>query len=167
MPPIRDSSKVPMKQTRHAARPDASPGRRAFVLASLAAGAAGLTSSVAVAAQSDGTAQTAARLVTEFCAAVSKLDPAAMRPFLANDVAYRMTETAAPIIGAEGVLDAYRKLNATSITFEVLETFTAGPLVINRRIDRFVSPRPFTWQGVGVFFVKDGKIKEWSDYTIR
>ena len=89
-----------------------------------------------------------------------------MRPFLADDIVYRMTETAAPIVGVEGVLDAYRKLNATSITFEVLEAFTAGPLVINRRVDRFVSPRPFTWRGVGVFFVKDGKIKEWSDYTI-
>ena len=29
-----------------------------------------------------------------------------------------------------------------------------------------VAPRS-TWEGVGVFFVKDGKIKEWSDYTIR
>jgi limonene-1,2-epoxide hydrolase len=23
------------------------------------------------------------------------------------------------------------------------------------------------WEGVGVFCVKDGRIKEWSDYTIR
>ena len=153
-----------MKQARDAHKE--SPDRRAFVRVALAAGAAGLTG-VAVAAQSDGSAQLAARLVTEFCAAVSKLDPAAMRPFLADDIVYRMTETVAPIVGVEGVLEAYRKLNATSITFEVLETFTAGPLVINRRVDRFVSPRPFTWQGVGVFFVKDGRIKEWSDYTIR
>ena len=79
--------------------------------------------------------------------------------------AARLRTTAVPIVGAEGVRDTYRKLNATSITFEVLEAFTAGPLV-NRRVDRFVSARPFTWRGVGVFFVKDGKIKEWSDYTI-
>ena len=26
---------------------------------------------------------------------------------------------------------------------------------------------PLTWEVVGVFFVKDGKIKEWSDYTMR
>jgi limonene-1,2-epoxide hydrolase len=90
-----------------------------------------------------------------------------MRPFLADDVVYRMTESTPPIVGVEAVLDTYRKLNATSIEFKVLETFTAGPIVINRRIDRFVSPRSFTWQGVGVFFVKDGKIKEWSDYTIE
>jgi limonene-1,2-epoxide hydrolase len=27
--------------------------------------------------------------------------------------------------------------------------------------------QPMTWEGVGVFFVKDGKIKEWQDYTIK
>ena len=105
--------------------------------------------------------------MTDFCAAVSKLDPAVMRPFLADDVVYRTTETAPPIIGAETVLETYRKLNATSIEFRVLETLAARPIVINRRVDRFVSPRSFTWTGVGVFFVKDGRIKEWSDYTIR
>lgn len=25
---------------------------------------------------------------------------------------------------------------------------------------------PVTWEGVGVFLVQDGKIKEWFDYTI-
>jgi limonene-1,2-epoxide hydrolase len=39
---------------------------------------------------------------------------------------------------------------------------------MNHRIDSFVSKtRPVTWEGVGVFFVQNGKIKEWSDYTIR
>src|SRR5678815_5727375 len=142
-------------------------GRRAFLLASLAAGATSVVPSFAEAAQAGISKDTAVRIVTDFCAAVSKLDPAAMRPFFADDVVYRMTETTAPIVGVDAVLETYRKLNATSIEFKVLETLTAGPIVINRRIDRFVSARPFTWEGVGVFFVKDGKIKEWSDYTIR
>jgi limonene-1,2-epoxide hydrolase len=30
-----------------------------------------------------------------------------------------------------------------------------------------MASRPLTWEGVGVFYVKDGKIKEWSDYTIK
>ena len=141
-------------------------GRRVFLAAALAAGVANLVPGTADGAQSGDTAA-AVRVVSEFCAVVSKLDPAAMRPFLADDVVYRTTETTPPITGVEGVLDAYRKLNATSIEFKVLETFSAGPIVINRRVDRFVSARPFTWQGVGVFFVKDGKIKEWTDYTIR
>ena len=139
--------------------------RRAFLLTALA-GAAGLMAEAARGAQAGDTA-TAVRLVTEFCASVSKLDPAAMRPFLADEVVYRMTETTPPITGIDAVLEAYRKLNATSIEFRVQETLSSGPIVINRRIDRFVGPRSFTWEGVGVFFVKDGKIREWSDYTIR
>src|SRR5512138_1750788 len=91
--------------------------RRAFLLATLAAGATSLVPRVASAAQSGSADQTAVRLVTDFCAAVSKLDPAAMRPFFADDVVYRTTETAPPIVGVEKVLEAYTKLNATSIEF--------------------------------------------------
>ena len=140
-------------------------GRREFLLAALAVGATNIVPAIADAVQSDD--RNNVQIVTDFCAAVSKLDPVVMRPFLADDVVYRTTETAPPIIGAETVLETYRKLNATSIEFRVLETLAAGPIVINRRVDRFVSPRSFTWTGVGVFFVKDGRIKEWSDYTIR
>jgi limonene-1,2-epoxide hydrolase len=156
-----------MERAQEVALNPESAGRRAFLLASLAAGATSLVPSVAAAAQAGEAAGTAVRIVTEFCAAVSKLGSAAMRPFFAEDVVYRMTETTPPIVGVENVLETYTKLNATSIEFKVLETLTAGPIVINRRVDRFVSARPFTWEGVGVFFVKDGKIKEWSDYTIR
>jgi limonene-1,2-epoxide hydrolase len=142
-------------------------GRRAFLFASLAAAATSVVPSAAGAAQAGDTNESAVRIVTDFCAAVSKLDPAAMRPFFANDIVYRVTETTPPVVGVEKVLETYTKLNATSIEFKVLETLALGPIVINRRIDRFVSPRSFTWEGVGVFFVKDGKIKEWSDYTTR
>jgi limonene-1,2-epoxide hydrolase len=90
-----------------------------------------------------------------------------MRPFFADDIVYRMTETRPPITGVEAVLSTYQKLEAKRIEFQVLETFASGPIVINHRIDRFVAPRSFTWEGVGVFFVQDGKIKEWFDYTIR
>ena len=53
------------------------------------------------------------------------------------------------------------------LDFKILETFASGPIVINRRVDRFALKQPLTVEVVGVFFVKDGKIKEWSDYTIR
>ncbi len=142
-------------------------GRRAFLLASLAAGATSIVPSFADAAQASNANEAAVRIVTEFCAAVSKLDPAAMRPFFTDDIVYRMTETTPPVVGVEKVLETYTKLNATSIEFKVLETLALGAIVINRRVDRFVAPRSFTWEGVGVFFVKDGKIKEWSDYTTR
>ena len=141
--------------------------RRACLLASLAAGATSVVPAFADAAQAGDANEAAVRLVTDFCAAVSKLDPAAMRPYFADDIVYRVTETTPPVVGMEKVLETYTKLNATSIEFKVLETLSLGPIVINRRVDRFVAPRSFTWEGVGVFFVKDGKIKEWSDYTIR
>ena len=39
-------------------------------------------------------------------------------------------------------------------------------MVINERIDRFSGGPLKAWHGVGVFFVKDGKIVEWYDYAI-
>ena len=61
------------------------------------------------------------------------------------------------------------RLNRDSslVEFRILESMAAGPIVITRRIDRFLTRQPLTWDGIGVFFVKDGKIKEWSGYTIR
>jgi limonene-1,2-epoxide hydrolase len=144
--------------------------RRRFLLAAMAGSVfASLSPGAADAAQAGGDTQDTVRLVNAFCSSVSKLNPAAMRPFLTDDIVYRMTETTPPIAGVEAVIATYQKVGAgaKSIEFQVLETFASGPMVINHRIDRFVTPRPFTWEGVGVFFVKDGKIKEWSDYTIR
>ena len=147
---------------------DACDERRRFLLTSVAGSAFALFSSnAAEAAQAGGETQATVRLVNDFCASVSKLDPAAMRRFFADDIVYRMTETRPPIVGVNEVMSTYQKLEAKSIEFQVLETFATGPIVINHRIDRFVAPRSFTWEGVGVFFVKDGRIKEWSDYTIR
>jgi limonene-1,2-epoxide hydrolase len=39
-------------------------------------------------------------------------------------------------------------------------------MVVNERIDRFSKFQLKSWHGVGVFFLKDGKIVEWYDYTI-
>ena len=109
------------------------------------------------------------KTVNDFCAAVSARDFTRVLPFLADDVAYRMTETTPAIIGHEAISARYKSFieGSATIEFRVLETFAAGPIVINHRIDHFAMAQPFTWEGVGVFFVKDGKIKEWSDYTIR
>ena len=108
-------------------------------------------------------------VVSDFCAAWSTRDLARTLPFLAADCVYRMTETTAPAHGHDGVTDRLKPTvdRSEKVEFRVLETFAAGPIVINHRVDQFVSSRPLTWEGVGVFFVKDGKIKEWSDYTIR
>ena len=52
------------------------------------------------------------------------------------------------------------------VKFEVLETFARGPTVFNERIDHFQNLNIKSWRGVGVFFLRDGKIVEWYDYTI-
>jgi limonene-1,2-epoxide hydrolase len=86
-----------------------------------------------------------------------------------DDCVYRMTETTPPAKGHAGVSERLKQYveSAELVEFRVLDTFAAGPIVINHRIDRFVAKKPLTWEGVGVFFVKDGKIREWSDYTIK
>jgi limonene-1,2-epoxide hydrolase len=109
------------------------------------------------------------KTVNDFCAAWSSRDIARVLPFLADDCVYRMSETTPAVNGHAGVSGRLKTWldDSTLVEFRVLDTAAAGPIVINHRIDRFLTARPLTWEGVGVFFVKDGKIKEWSDYTIK
>ena len=71
-----------------------------------------------------------------------------------------MSETTAPANGHEGVSAKLKSWleDSARVQFRVLDTFAAGPIVINHRIDQFVTKQPLTWEGVGVFFVKDGKM---------
>lgn len=46
-----------------------------------------------------------------------------------------------------------------------LETWARGPMVINQRIDHFKDFQIKAWNGTGVFFLKNGRIVEWFDYT--
>jgi limonene-1,2-epoxide hydrolase len=146
------------------------PDRRAF-LTTAGLGAAALLGGArsAGAAEWDAAERANVKTVTDFCAAWATRDMARVLPFLADDCVYRMTETTPPVNGHDGIIQRLKPTidNATLVEFRVLDTMAAGPIVINHRVDRFMTARPLTWEGVGVFFVKDGKIKEWSDYTIR
>ena len=106
------------------------------------------------------------QVVNDFCAAWSGHDPAKILSFFADTVAYRMTETAEPIKGREAVTARVKGFVDRVERFDVLETFARGPMVFNERIDRFSGGTLKAWRGVGVFFLKDGKIVEWYDYTI-
>lgn len=146
------------------------PDRRAF-LTTAGLGTAALLGGArsAGAAEWNAAEQANVQTVTEFCAAWATRDMTRVLPFLADDCVYRMTETTPPANGHDGIIQRLKPTidNATLVEFRVLDTMAAGPIVINHRVDRFMTARPLTWEGVGVFFVKDGKIKEWSDYTIR
>ena len=109
-------------------------------------------------------------IVKMFCAAWGTRDLKLITSYLADDSVYRMTETTPPILGHEPFVAQLQPwmVSSDSIEFKILETFARGPIVVTHRIDHFASKtRPLTWEGVGVFFVKNGKIKEWSDFTIR
>ena len=146
------------------------PTRRHFLTgAGMAAAATLAAGSPAGAADLTAAEQANLKVVTDFCASWSTRDMAAILPFLSDDCVYRMTETTPPANGHDGVVQRLKQWLADSslVEFKILDAKAAGPIVITHRIDRFVTKQPLTWEGVGVFFVKDGKIKEWSDYTMR
>jgi limonene-1,2-epoxide hydrolase len=147
------------------------PSRRSF----LAAAGTGALTPLAFAARASAAEWTSAEkanvaLVNAFCASWSTRDLKQVLPHFADKGVYRMSETTPAVTGHAGITERLGSWMQSSdrITFEVLDTYAKGPMVINHRIDTFASKtRPLTWEGVGVFFIKDGKIQEWQDYTIR
>lgn len=140
--------------------------RRGF----LAAGAgmmaiAGMPRSAKAAEMTD-VEQANVRLVNDFCAAWPDHDIDKLMTFFADDGAYRMTETTELADGREAVAARIQTILNNVDRFDVLDTFARGPMVINERIDYFSDFTIKTWHGVGVFFIRDGKIVDWYDYTI-
>ena len=151
--------------------------RRSLMALGGFAGISGLLTTMATTAATESTsgkespAETEnARIVTEFCKGWSTRDLSKVLMFLADDCVYRMTETTPAVTGHKAISERLQPAveKSDQVEFRVLETFARGPLVLNHRVDRFMSKtRPLSWEGVGVFFLQNGKIKEWSDYTIR
>jgi len=104
--------------------------------------------------------------VNAFCAAWPSHDVTKIMSFFADPCAYRVTETQEPAKGREAVTARITSFVDRVQEFKVLDTFAKGPMVFNERIDSFASGALRSWHGVGVFFLKDGKIVEWYDYTI-
>lgn len=123
-------------------------------------------------AQTMTAAETAnVKVVNDFLKAGEKpKDATAGLPWLATDAAYRMTEAMPWDKGHDAIVARLKPFvdAADKIEFKILATYASGPIVINHRIDTFTSTtRPLLFEGVGVFFIKNGKIQEWTDYTIR
>jgi limonene-1,2-epoxide hydrolase len=139
-------------------------------LLSAGLGSAGalLAAGRATAAEWGQTEKANVKVVNDFCAAVSTPDAARLLTFFADDLVYRPTETIPAIRGQQALGETFKKWTERPerMEFRVLETFAAGPIVMNHRIDELSGGRRMRWDGIGIFFVKDGKIKEWSDYTI-
>ena len=106
------------------------------------------------------------QVVNDFCASWPSHDLQKVISFFTDDGAYRMSERQEPSKGRQAVTEKINSFLGNVVKFEVLETFARGPMVFNERIDHFQNLNIRSWHGVGVFFLRDGKIVEWYDYTI-
>ena len=141
-------------------------GRRRFLATGLGAVAlTGLGGSLE-AAEPTALEKANIQVVKDFCAAWPSHDLEKILSFFAENGAYRMTETMEPAKGREALRVRIKTIISNVDIFEILDTFARGPMVVNERIDRFSNFSLKSWRGVGVFFLKDGKIVEWYDYTI-
>src|SRR5436190_2086634 len=135
---------------------------------------AGLAATFATAVPVEAAEPTAAektnmKVVTDFCSAFSAGEAERIMLFFADPCSYRVTEARDPIKGFAAVKDQIGNLVKNVERFEVLDTFARGPMVFNERIDHFKPGGSIplrSWHGVGVFFLKNGKIVEWQDFTI-
>jgi len=107
-----------------------------------------------------------AQIVTDFCSSWSGHNLDKVMSFFADNAAYRVSETQEPNKGKQAVNDRIKSFLDRVEKFEVLDTLAKGPMVFNERIDHFTGGPLKSWHGVGVFFLKEGKIVEWYDYTI-
>ena len=148
------------------------PDRRAFLTrAGIATMATMGVPALASAAEWTAAEKTNVAVVNDMCRAwVAPVDFDRIGSFLTDDCVFRASETAPPIKGRQAIVDGLKKMlaAATKAEFEIVQTFARGPIVFNERFDRFaMAQRNIDWHGVGVFMMRDGKIAEWSDYTIR
>jgi limonene-1,2-epoxide hydrolase len=156
------------------------PLARRELLSMLGAGAAlgaltGLPAQSAAAAASTGEshAQTGSdnvRIVKDFCAAWSTRDPDKVADFFAEDAVYRVTETAKPTVGRSAITQLLQRFlqRAQQVHFDIQRVYNVGPIVLTERHDHFRGPQgEQVFHVAGVFFVRDGKIAEWTDYIVR
>ncbi len=140
--------------------------RTAFIASALGAAAmAGFGRGAEASAK--GAAQTAnVKIVEDFIKAWN--DPDKSVTYLADDASVRMVEDQPPVIGPAATAAAFKGFmgHGETIAVKILSSFAEGPVVTNIRIDTLKTPgKPDqSFKVVGVFVVKKGKIKEWTDY---
>ena len=106
------------------------------------------------------------QVVRDFIAAWSRLDPAELASYFTEDGCYHNIPTG-PVRGRENVEQFIRGFTATwtETQWELISIGGSGEQVYAERIDRTK-----TTQGdvdlpcLGVFEMRDGKIREWRDY---
>ena len=150
-------------------RPSHRVTRRSF----LTAGSAGAMAAVAMrpigAAQATAAEQDNIVTVNDFCATFAvPFDWDKMASFLRDDCKYRASQTIPMVEGPDAIVGLLKSFagNATSAGFEIVDTWARGPVVVNDRVDRFALPaNNLDIPVVGIFYMVDGKIAEWTDFV--
>lgn len=109
------------------------------------------------------------RLVTEFCESWATMDVDKIAGYLADDVTFRMIDTAPFVEGKTAMIEGIKQFLAerSDARFELLRSDAIGNVVINERIDHFErKDGSDAFHVTGFFLVKDGKIAEWRDYMM-
>lgn len=106
------------------------------------------------------------RIVREFVAAWSRLDPAELAGYFAEDGVYHNMPMG-PVAGRANVEKLIRGFTAawTETTWEIRRLLAAGDLVMVERVDRTrAGERHCDLPCTGVFELRGGKIASWRDY---
>jgi len=118
------------------------------------------------AGQSTDTERANVKVVTDFCGAFATHDIEKIGSFLADNAVWRpdngSSATGASAVGRDAVIARIKRFLDRVVEFRVVQTFATGSIVLNERFDRFTPER--TLHLSGVFFLKDGKIVEWTDF---
>jgi limonene-1,2-epoxide hydrolase len=140
--------------------------RTAFVAGALGAVAPALGKSAIAADEKESDIKANEKIVDDFIAAWN--DPDKAITFLDDNCTVRMEEDKPAITGPANVAAAFKGFmgHGAKVDVKILRTYAEGPLVTNKRVDTLTTPGkpPQTFQVVGVFIVKKGKITEWTDY---
>ena len=151
---------------------DATIARRHLLIGTGAAAVlASAVTGPAIAAELSADEKANSALVKSFCLGWMAKDYDAdkeMAKYLAADSAVRMVEDKPPVIGPAAAAAGMKSfaVPGQSIDIKILEIFAKGPVVVTSRIDTVKTPgKPDqVYKIAGVFIVKGGKIKEWTDF---
>jgi len=106
------------------------------------------------------------KLVTDFCQSWTRKNVDEILGYLSDDCFYHNIPME-PCVGKAAIrefIEPFMK-DADTVSFEIKHTTSAGNVVMNERVDRFVmGPKKIELPVAGVFEVRGGKISAWRDY---
>ncbi len=105
-------------------------------------------------------------VIREFIQAWSRLDPVELAGYFTDDGIYH-NKPIAPVQGREKIEEFIRGFLSswTETDWDIVNIIAEGDLVVAERVDRTkTQEKSVELPCVGVFELKDGKIKVWRDY---